>query len=101
MSAYNDTEGSAWTWHKVRQQWYYHKFHDSQPDLNLRNEEIIKELMVIYLIYNNKLYFSIFLNLKSSYQSKFKNKMKIEKNTEQNKKLEYKILVFLEHVVIF
>ncbi|XP_025261733.1 probable maltase [Camponotus floridanus] len=48
ISAYDDSEGSAWTWHKERQQWYYHKFHDSQPDLNLRNEKVIEELMDIF-----------------------------------------------------
>ncbi|XP_014470844.1 PREDICTED: alpha-glucosidase-like [Dinoponera quadriceps] len=45
LSIYSDEKGSAWTWHDVRQQWYYHKFHTSQPDLNLRNERVIKELM--------------------------------------------------------
>ncbi|XP_039312826.1 alpha-glucosidase [Solenopsis invicta] len=41
-------EESAWTWHDERKQWYYHKFHSSQPDLNLRNEKVIKELMDIF-----------------------------------------------------
>lgn len=48
ISAYSDEKGSAWTWHDGRQQWYYHKFHNLQPDLNLRNEKVIKELMVIH-----------------------------------------------------
>ncbi|XP_072763315.1 alpha-glucosidase [Anoplolepis gracilipes] len=48
VSTYDDNEGSAWTWHEKRQQWYYHKFHESQPDLNLRNEKVIKELLDIF-----------------------------------------------------
>ncbi|XP_011699400.1 PREDICTED: maltase A1-like [Wasmannia auropunctata] len=48
ISTYSDEEGSAWTWHDGRQQWYYHKFHSCQPDLNLRNEEVIQELMDIF-----------------------------------------------------
>ncbi|EZA54842.1 alpha-glucosidase isoform X2 [Ooceraea biroi] len=47
VSTYSDEEGSAWTWHERKQQWYYHKYHTSQPDLNLRNEEVIKEIMDI------------------------------------------------------
>ncbi|KAG5306649.1 MAL1 Maltase, partial [Acromyrmex insinuator] len=47
-STYNVINGSAWSWHDGRQQWYYHKFHSSQPDLNLRNEKVIKELMDIF-----------------------------------------------------
>ncbi|KAL6424456.1 hypothetical protein ACFW04_009900 [Cataglyphis niger] len=48
MSTYNNNTESAWTFHEKRQQWYYHKFHHSQPDLNLRNEKVIKELMNIF-----------------------------------------------------
>ncbi|XP_011866809.1 PREDICTED: alpha-glucosidase-like [Vollenhovia emeryi] len=48
ISTYSDEEGSAWTWHDGRQQWYYHKYHSSQPDLNLRNEKVVKELMGIF-----------------------------------------------------
>ncbi|XP_032669434.1 alpha-glucosidase-like [Odontomachus brunneus] len=48
LSTYSDEKGSAWTWHDGRRQWYYHKFHSSQPDLNLRNERVIKELMDVF-----------------------------------------------------
>ncbi|EFN81919.1 alpha-glucosidase [Harpegnathos saltator] len=48
LSTYSDKDGSAWTWHDGRRQWYYHKFHSSQPDLNLRNERVIEELMNIF-----------------------------------------------------
>lgn len=48
VSTYNDEEGSAWTWHDKRKQWYYHKFHKSQPDLNLRNENVLQELLNVF-----------------------------------------------------
>ncbi|XP_020290811.1 maltase A3-like [Pseudomyrmex gracilis] len=44
VSTYSDTEGSAWTWNNERKQWYYHKFHHTQPDFNLRNEDLLGEL---------------------------------------------------------
>ena len=56
MSVYDKgRNGSAWTWDSLREQWYYHKFHQSQPDLNLRNEEVIEKLMVIYTSIFNKI----------------------------------------------
>ncbi|KAK9299698.1 hypothetical protein QLX08_007333 [Tetragonisca angustula] len=48
VSTYSNEAGSAWTWHSNRQQWYYHKFHESQPDLNLRNENVLQELMDVF-----------------------------------------------------
>ncbi|XP_046144817.1 probable maltase isoform X2 [Osmia bicornis bicornis] len=48
ISTYSDEKGSAWTWHDTRQQWYYHKFHESQPDLNLRNENVLQELLNVF-----------------------------------------------------
>lgn len=36
----------AWTWDDVRGQWYYHTYTPSQPDLNLRNPAVQKELEV-------------------------------------------------------
>ncbi|XP_058449990.1 maltase 1-like [Malaya genurostris] len=35
--------GSAWQWSDVRQQYYLHQFAVGQPDLNYRNEAVIKE----------------------------------------------------------
>ncbi|CAL7951109.1 unnamed protein product [Xylocopa violacea] len=48
VSTYSNEKGSAWTWHNKRQQWYYHKFHKSQPDLNLRNENVLQELVDVF-----------------------------------------------------
>ncbi|XP_015109180.1 maltase A1 isoform X2 [Diachasma alloeum] len=39
--------GSAWTWNDVRGQWYYHKYLESQPDLNLRNGNVVEEILNI------------------------------------------------------
>ncbi|XP_024938936.1 uncharacterized protein LOC107265869 [Cephus cinctus] len=47
ISTYSTEAGSAWTWNEIRQQWYYHKFHRSQPDLNLRNAAVVQELLNI------------------------------------------------------
>ncbi|CAH0383533.1 unnamed protein product [Bemisia tabaci] len=35
---------SAWTWSEKRRQYYYHQFVRQQPDLNLRNPRVVKEL---------------------------------------------------------
>nr|XP_031833680.1 maltase 2-like [Nomia melanderi] len=48
VSTYSEEEGSAWTWDRIRKQWYYHKFHQSQPDLNLRSKDVIKELESVF-----------------------------------------------------
>ncbi|KAJ8297997.1 hypothetical protein KUTeg_024528 [Tegillarca granosa] len=37
--------GSAWTWDDHRQQYYYHAFLDSQPDLNYRNKAVKNEML--------------------------------------------------------
>lgn len=36
--------GSAWTWSKTRQAWYYHQLGEHQPDLNLRSKEVKEHL---------------------------------------------------------
>lgn len=40
-----ERNGSAWTWDAIREQWYYHKFHHLEPDLNLRNEDVVKKIL--------------------------------------------------------
>lgn len=36
--------GNAWEWNEERKQFYYHAFFKQQPDLNLRNADVLKEL---------------------------------------------------------
>lgn len=36
--------GSAWTWHEVRQQYYFHQFTKHQPDLNFRNPLVVAQM---------------------------------------------------------
>lgn len=42
-----DTESSNWTWDEVAQQYYWHRFFSSQPDLNFDNPAVIKEIKQI------------------------------------------------------
>ncbi|NIP43166.1 MAG: maltose alpha-D-glucosyltransferase, partial [candidate division Zixibacteria bacterium] len=42
-----DTESSNWTWDEVAQQYYWHRFFSSQPDLNFDNPAVIKEMKQI------------------------------------------------------
>lgn len=37
----DNTKQSAWAWDEATGQWYYHLFLKSQPDLNLRNPDVI------------------------------------------------------------
>ena len=37
----DNTKQSAWAWHEATAQWYYHLFLKSQPDLNLRNPDVV------------------------------------------------------------
>ncbi|CAD6229896.1 GSCOCG00006628001-RA-CDS [Cotesia congregata] len=46
-SVWNYTKGSAWTWNEDRDQWYYHKFKDTEPNLNLRNKDVVEEILDI------------------------------------------------------
>ncbi|KAH0952270.1 hypothetical protein HN011_004404 [Eciton burchellii] len=36
--------GSAWTFNKIREQWYFHQFHEKQPDLNYSNPKVQEEM---------------------------------------------------------
>lgn len=40
----DNTKQSAWTWDEATEQWYYHLFLPSQPDLNLRNPAVIEAI---------------------------------------------------------
>ncbi|XP_008549256.1 probable maltase isoform X2 [Microplitis demolitor] len=46
-SMWNYDKGSSWTWNEVRGQWYYHKFKETKPNLNLHSEDVVKEIMEI------------------------------------------------------
>lgn len=37
----------TWTWHEEAQAWYYHRFYDFQPDLNIDNPEVREEILRI------------------------------------------------------
>ena len=37
----------TWTWHEEAQAWYYHRFYDFQPDLNIENPDVRDEIMRI------------------------------------------------------
>ncbi|KPP88621.1 alpha-amylase family protein [Erythrobacter sp. HL-111] len=38
---------TTWTWHETAGAYYFHKFHDFQPDLNLANPQVQAELLKI------------------------------------------------------
>jgi len=38
--------GPAWTFDEIRQQYYYHYYHSSMPDLNMRDEDVRREVLV-------------------------------------------------------
>lgn len=50
MSVGGDGTDHAWSWNDDRKQFYYHAFSSSQPDLNLRNPAVRKELKVSKLL---------------------------------------------------
>ncbi len=41
---FSDTESSNWTWDESSQQFYWHRFYSSQPDLNYDNPLVEKEI---------------------------------------------------------
>lgn len=41
---FSDTEKSNWTWQPDVKKFYWHRFFSSQPDLNLNNPEVVKEI---------------------------------------------------------
>lgn len=44
--------GPAWTWHEDREQWYFHQFHEKQPDLNYNHLAVRKEMEVHFSLRN-------------------------------------------------
>lgn len=46
--------GSAWQWDSKTGQFYYHAFLKEQPDLNLRNEEVVDEILNIMCFWLDK-----------------------------------------------
>ena len=40
-------QGETWTWDDEAAAWYYHRFHDFQPDLNMANPEVRAEVRKI------------------------------------------------------
>ena len=46
--------GSAWTFDEVRGEYYLHQFLPEQPDLNVRNAEVRKELDDVLLFWLDK-----------------------------------------------
>ncbi|XP_066245462.1 maltase 1-like [Euwallacea similis] len=41
-------DGSAWTWHETRQQYFLHQYGVRQPDLNYRSERVQQEIRDIW-----------------------------------------------------
>ena len=41
---FSDTESSNWTWRPDVNKFYWHRFFSCQPDLNLNNPEVVKEI---------------------------------------------------------
>ncbi|XP_025204893.1 maltase A3-like, partial [Melanaphis sacchari] len=46
--------GSGWTWNTERKQFYYHQFSPKQPDFNIRNSDVQKELLDIIEFWMDK-----------------------------------------------
>lgn len=43
LSVFN---GTGWTFHEGRKQFYFHQFYKQQPDLNYRNSKVREEMKV-------------------------------------------------------
>ncbi|XP_060865355.1 maltase A3-like [Metopolophium dirhodum] len=46
--------GTSWTWNKERQQFYLHKFSSKQPDFNLRNPKVHKDILNIFAFWMDR-----------------------------------------------
>lgn len=46
--------GSAWTWHTERKQFFFHQFSSKQPDFNIRNPEVQKEILDVMKFWLDK-----------------------------------------------
>ena len=44
---FTDTEESNWAWDEASQQYYWHRFYSSQPDLNFDNPLVVEEILKI------------------------------------------------------
>lgn len=45
---------SAWEWNDERQQYYFHKFHKKQPDLNYRDPNVVREMKDVLRFWMSK-----------------------------------------------
>lgn len=46
--------GKAWTWSGKRQEYYYHQFLESQPDLNYRNPAVVEQMKSILRLWMDR-----------------------------------------------
>lgn len=44
----------AWHWNEKREQYYLHQFAAGQPDLNYRNEEVVKAMEDVLIFWMDK-----------------------------------------------
>jgi maltose alpha-D-glucosyltransferase / alpha-amylase len=45
--AFPGVQDSIWTWNKAAKAWYYHQFYDFEPDLNIANPTVRREILKI------------------------------------------------------
>ncbi|XP_043273403.1 alpha-glucosidase-like [Venturia canescens] len=50
----NDVKNSVWSYNSRRGQWYYHTFGEFQPDLNLDNADVRRDVMGIFDFWLNR-----------------------------------------------